>query len=247
MDDFEVRRDALFESVAADQRLPVSAIAGSLGRYGESVLRYFIAAHDAGGDDAFQAAYRLIDLLGNMQCADLAVPAPTQIDPVVVTGRAGDKPFRVTIGRDDLSLDRESLTRRLKKQLNVERATRAAAAVRPAEKAPRAAKATVGVKGKLEEVPLAAVLEMLAGSQRTGVLHVRGEGAAGVPTQGYIGFENGEAVDAYVAGMKGDSAFKMLAELKQGDFRFATDPPGRRTLTRSASELLDAAADRRGR
>lgn len=95
-----------------------------------------------------------------------------------------------------------------------------------------------GISGKLSEMPLEDVVQLLGQQRKTGVLKLRAGPGRGTQV-GVIYFANGEVVDARHGSLEGEQAFYMLCETHDGTFRFAAEE-GResRTIVRKTPNLL---------
>lgn len=256
----ETRRGTLVAAVAAEQRLPIEAIARQLERYPPSVIEFFIVSHEHDGARGFQDAFRLIDLAQNLGGQDLAVPNAEMLDPVVLAGRIAEGgPFQLSVPRSALNLDRADLLRLLKQRLGVDRPTRQTAFVRPTPRpmkrpvavSPAGAAPTapqppapahdIGLAGRLHQMPIEDLVQIFQLQRKSGVLHVH-DVSDRERELGTIGFEGGQIAAAAAAGTTGEAAFFLLATLPDGLFRMVDASPGARNITRQTASLLMEAA-----
>ncbi|MHC5021625.1 MAG: DUF4388 domain-containing protein, partial [Planctomycetota bacterium] len=95
-----------------------------------------------------------------------------------------------------------------------------------------------GISGKLTEMPLEDVVQLLGQQRKTGVLKLRAGPGRGTQV-GVIYFANGEVVDARHGAEEGEDAFYALCRLHEGTFRFAAEGEREnRTIVRKTPNLL---------
>lgn len=107
-----------------------------------------------------------------------------------------------------------------------------------------------GITGKLKEMPLSDVVQMLGQQRKTGALKIRSGPGRG-SERGTVYFVEGEVVDARCGDTTGEAAFFKLTELDDGTFQFAGEGArADRTIARKTHNLLMEAMrlkDERGR
>ena len=95
-----------------------------------------------------------------------------------------------------------------------------------------------GISGKLQEMSLADVVQLLSQQRKSGSLKIRSGPGRG-EERGVIYLASGEVVDARCADLTGENAFYKLAELEDGTFKFANEElRSARTITRKTPNLL---------
>jgi pSer/pThr/pTyr-binding forkhead associated (FHA) protein len=98
--------------------------------------------------------------------------------------------------------------------------------------------AQTGISGKLQEMSLADVVQLLGQQRKSGSLKIRSGPGRGTEA-GVIYLVSGEVVDARCGDRTGEDAFYKLAELEDGTFKFANEEArGNRTIVRKTPNLL---------
>lgn len=245
------RTTRLLAALAEEQHLPAQALRHQLDEYPETIRVFLVCSFEDEGLAGFLDAFRLVDLLENLGCRQLAVPTPDRLDPVCVVGRRRDgKGFCVEVSRGARALDRAGLARILKESLGIERPTRAVTVVRSremeadrrwtspkteVEAAAGMPPADLVLSGKLSEMPFADLVQLLALQRKTGALRFGRDGRQ----VGTIYFKEGAVVHAACrGGIEGEAAFLRCAALGEAFFAFTTETPPMRTIRRHTTTLL---------
>ncbi len=129
---FLPRFSDFLDRISREQKIARDGLERLLVQYPESVVTFLVASHERLGAPGFEGGFRIVDLLENLGCYDIAFPAPDRDDPVEVRlVRGGDgQPTTLRVSRTALSLDRMALVRLLKSQLGIERPTAETALMR---------------------------------------------------------------------------------------------------------------------
>jgi len=248
---FADRTARLVEALAEQQRLPSQVLRHQLDEYPDTIRFFLVCSFEGEGLAGFLDAFRLVDLLENLGCRQLAVPTPDRLDPVCVVGRRRDgKGFCVEVSRGARALDRVGLARILKESLGIERPTRAVTVVRnreiespgrwasprvEVEAAAAVAPADLVLSGKLSEMPFADLVQVLAMQRKTGALRLARDGAQ----VGAVYFRQGAVVHAACrGGIDGEAAFLRCAALQEAFFAFTTETPTACSITRPTTAIL---------
>ena len=146
---YETRFARFLESLAGDEGLPRADLHRSLGAHPESVVIFLMVSYEVGGRAGFADAFRLVDLLENLGCRDLAISEPERTEPVQLRVRRPDGgTATVTVARPTLSLGRDGLVRILKQQLAIDRPTVETSVIRPRPPTPNTTEARAGESPK---------------------------------------------------------------------------------------------------
>ena len=95
-----------------------------------------------------------------------------------------------------------------------------------------------GMTGRLQEMPLADVVQLLGQQRKTGSLKLRAGPGRGTE-RGVVYFSEGEVVDARAGDLTAEDAFFKLVELDDGQFRFVNEGAREsRTIVRKTPNLL---------
>ncbi|MCI0342283.1 MAG: DUF4388 domain-containing protein [Planctomycetales bacterium] len=98
--------------------------------------------------------------------------------------------------------------------------------------------ARAGITGKLRDMPLSDVVQMLGQQRKTGALKIRSGPGRG-DDRGVIYFVEGEVVDARANEKTGEEGFYQLMELDDGTFQFVGEGARQdRTIARKTHNLL---------
>ena len=110
---------------------------------------------------------------------------------------------------------------------------------------PRGADTTnVLLSGKLREMPLPDLVQILQFQRKTGVLKILASGAKKVQL-GAVWFQRGDVWDAQAGDLMGEEAFYRLALMDDGSFRFGAGAAAKRNITRPTTTLLMESMRRR--
>jgi pSer/pThr/pTyr-binding forkhead associated (FHA) protein len=167
--------------------------------------------------------------IGRIAGNDLVLPHPKVSRRHAVIDREGDEAFVIDLGSaNGVHVDRkrvERATLRPGSRVTIEPFELTlveAAAEAPVERAAGASIAILGqvsLKGVLEDVPLAEIVQSIEFNRKTGVLEVHGEGG----TSGTISFRDGEPVAATCGNVAGEAAVLKLLATRKGEFVVRAD------------------------
>lgn len=98
-----------------------------------------------------------------------------------------------------------------------------------------------GISGKLQEMSLADVVQLLGQQRKSGSLKIRSGPGRGTE-RGVIYLATGEVVDARCGDLTGEEAFYRLAQLEDGTFKFANEETrtGRTIMRKTPNLLMEA-------